>query len=226
MSSHKSLIQARLRAPKAAAIAGIVFSVLMIISLGHILLALPDNLNESRVWLSAYGQRILLALNLLPFAGIAFLWFMGVVHDRMGERQDRFLVTVFFGSGLLFLGLLFIFAAMSGSVILLYRSQENLQLGSGFYAFGITFARNIMNIYVVRMAGVFMISTSSLFIRTQAIPRWIAFLGFGLAVLMLLRIGHIGRIGWVILSFPLWILLVSIYILIDNYRRQSKIAAT
>ena len=43
-------------------------------------------------------------MNLIPFAGIAFLWFIGVLRDRLGEQEDRFFATVFFGSGLLFLG--------------------------------------------------------------------------------------------------------------------------
>jgi hypothetical protein len=32
---------------------------------------------------------VILALNLLPFAGIAFLWFIGVVRDRIGQGEDR-----------------------------------------------------------------------------------------------------------------------------------------
>jgi hypothetical protein len=32
---------------------------------------------------------IRLSLNLLPFAGIAFLWFIGVVRERLGEIEDR-----------------------------------------------------------------------------------------------------------------------------------------
>ena len=48
-----------------------------------------------------------LALNIIPFAGIAFLWFMGVLRDRFGQQEDRFFATVFLGSGLLFLAMLF-----------------------------------------------------------------------------------------------------------------------
>jgi hypothetical protein len=55
-----------------------------------------------------------LALYLVPFAGIAFLWFIGVLRDRLGELEDRFFATVFFGSGLLFLAMLFASAAVAG----------------------------------------------------------------------------------------------------------------
>jgi MFS family permease len=71
----------------------------------------------------------------------------------------------------------------------------------------------------VKMAAVFMISTSTLAIRTRLTPRWIAFLGFAFALLLLFS----GRyIGWILLVFPLWVLLISIYILIDNLRRPSQ----
>jgi len=226
MNLEDSLLRTRLKAPKAAAIAGIVFSVLLIISLVLLLLSIPVSLRESGAWIATNGKTILPALNLIPFAGIAFLWFMGVVRDRLGKAEDQFFSTVFLGSGLLFLALLFASASVSGSVILLYTNQSDRLSDSGIYNFGGAVARQLMSTYAVRMAGVFMISTSTLFIRSRVIPRWMAFLGYALALVMLLRIGHIDRIGWVILSFPLWILLISIYILIDNYRKKSKSAPT
>jgi hypothetical protein len=44
----------------------------------------------------------------------------------------------------------------------------------------------IMNLYAVKMAAMFMISTSTLAMRTGFTPRWIAFLGYALALLLLL----------------------------------------
>ncbi|HEY9639632.1 MAG TPA: hypothetical protein V6C57_04070 [Coleofasciculaceae cyanobacterium] len=221
MNHEEPLIRAKLKAPKAAAIAGIVFSVLLIISLTMLLISIPANPREGGAWISASKNTILLALNLLPFSGIAFLWFIGVVRDRLGESEDRFFATVFLGSGLLFLAMLFTFAALTGSIILLYLSQSNPLIASGFYNFGYTTAREIMNSYAIKMAGVFMISTCTIFIRTQVIPRWMAWLGYALAAIMILRISHIDRIGWVSLFFPLWVLLISIYLLIDNYRQKK-----
>ena len=54
---------------------------------------------------------------MVPFAGIAFLWFIGVVRDRIGEREDKFFATVFLGSGLLFVAMLFAAAAVLGGLI-------------------------------------------------------------------------------------------------------------
>ena len=71
-----------------------------------------------------------------------------------------------------------------------------------------------------------MISTCTLFIRTQMIPRGLALLGYALAGLMILRISHLDRLGWIALVFPVWVLLISIYILIDNYRREPGAVPT
>jgi hypothetical protein len=76
--------------PKAAAIAGIVFSSLMIVSLGIIRLAFPDAPTEHSTSRQGFGNAIVLVLHLVPFAGIAFLWLLGVLRDRkVVGRQVR-----------------------------------------------------------------------------------------------------------------------------------------
>ena len=93
-----------LRTPRAAAFAGIIFSVLMITALVLLRVSAPAHPADAGAWLTDPQRRaaVAIALNLVPFAGIAFLWFIGVLRDRIGEREDRFFATVFLGSGLLF----------------------------------------------------------------------------------------------------------------------------
>jgi hypothetical protein len=188
-------------------------------SLALIRLAIPADSEESGSWLSGNFGMVALALNLVPFAGIAFLWFIGVVRDRLGEHEDRFFSTVFLGSGLLFLAMLFASAAVAGGILAIYEATPSQLLDSGTYGFGRAVTYQIMNIYAIKMAGVFMMSTCTLGLRTGIIPRWMVFLGYALAVTLLLSI---GLINWISLVFPLWILLVSIYILIENYSGPSK----
>ena len=165
---------------------------------------------------------MLWALTWYHFAGIAFLWFIGVLRDRLGELEDRFFATVFLGSGLLFLAMLFASAAMAGGIIIAYAAKPAELLGSPTFAFARAVTYEILNLYAVKMAAVFMISTSTLAIRTGIIVRWIAFLGYAFALFLLLS----GRyIEWILMLFPLWALLVSIYILIDNLRRPPQVAA-
>ena len=103
-------ISAHLRAPRAAAIAGIIFSVLMICSLWLLRLSVPADPLEAGEWLASDAQRVVVAVNLVPFSGIAFIWFIGVLRDRLGKLEDQFFATVFLGSGLLFLGMMFVAA--------------------------------------------------------------------------------------------------------------------
>jgi hypothetical protein len=223
MKQEATLIRARLKTPRAAAIAGILFSVLLITGLLLFRLSVRADPLESGAWLKTSSNKVALALNLVPFAGIAFLCFIGVLRDRLGELEDRFFATVFLGSGLLFLAMLFASAAVAGGIIIAYAARPEGLLDSATFTFARAVTYETMNLYAVKMAAVFMISTSTLTIRTGFTPRWIAFLGFACALLLLLS----GRyIDWILLVFPLWVLLISIYILIDNLRRPSQTVAT
>jgi hypothetical protein len=216
MDQQGTLTRSRLTTPRAAAVAGILFSVLLIASLVILRLAIPADPRDAGRWLAGDVRSIELALTLLPFAGIAFLWFIGVVRDRLGEYEDRLFATVFLGSGLLFLAMLFSSAAIAGGILIAYGASPTALLDSETYAFARAATFVIINTYAIKMAGVFMISTATLFLRTKVTPRWMALLGYALALLLLVTI---SRLSGIILVFPLWILLISIYILIGNYRR-------
>src|SRR6476619_1122832 len=130
MTTHmpKPLTRANLKTPKAAAIAGMVFSVLLIVVFWLLRTSIPADPQDSGSWVQGNSGSVALALNLMPFAGIAFLWFIGVLRDRLGQQEDRFFATVFFGSGLLFLAMLFTAAAIMGAVILVAASAEPNEL--------------------------------------------------------------------------------------------------
>ena len=219
MQQEIPLTRARLTTPRAAAVAGILFSLLLISSVILIRLSIPADPQDAGLWLAENKWSVELGLNLLPFAGIAFLWFIGVVRDRLGEHEDRFFATVFFGSGLLFLAMLFASAAMAGGIIVAYGTSPAAPANSDAYGFARAVTYVALNTYAIKMAGVFMISTCTLFLRTGVTPRWMALLGYALALLLLVSI---SRVSWVILVFPLWILLISVHILIENFRRKSE----
>jgi hypothetical protein len=216
MEPNKALTDDRLKTPRAAAVAGLVFSVLFIVSLVLIRIAVPADPQDAGTWLVRDLKPVAFAIYLLPFAGIAFLWFIGVLRDRMGAREDRFFATVFMGSGLLFLAMLFVAGAIAAGVIMEFRTLPDKLVGSGVYAFGRAAVYQLVNVYAIKMAAVFMISTSTVAIRIRMFPRWIAWLGFALALLMLLSTGYI--FFWVPLVFPLWVLLISGNILLSNLK--------
>jgi hypothetical protein len=220
MLDNATLTRAHLRTPKAAAIAGIVFSVLMVAIFWLLRRSIPADPLETGEWLAADSRTVALALNLVPFAGIAFLWFIGVLRDRLGQEEDRFFATVFFGSALLFLAMLFMMAAVGGAIILAASSaQPNELTNSATFRFARAAAYIIMNVYAVKMAAVFMFSTSTVVIYTGIAPRWIAYAGYLLALVILIGSYYIT---WSFAVLPAWVFLISIYILIDNLVRQQK----
>src|SRR3974390_985620 len=118
MRQERSLTRATLRTPKAAAVAGIAVCVLLLVIMWLLKRSMPGNPLDAGEWISANSGTVNLALNLIPFAGVAFLWFIGVLRDRLEEREGRVFATVFLGSALLFLAMLFSSAAVMGGMIL------------------------------------------------------------------------------------------------------------
>jgi hypothetical protein len=127
MNQQVTLTRQAIRTPRAAAEAGIIFSVLFATSMVLIRLTLPEELRATSIatWLQGNTTTISLALTLVPFAGIAFLWFMGVVRSRLGTLEDQFFSTVFFGSGLLFLAMMFASAAIAGGILISYAIEAD-----------------------------------------------------------------------------------------------------
>ena len=103
MATNGTFISTGLRTPGAAAIAGLLFSFLLLAAFVLLRISVPSEPQEPGSWLHAHSTTLELAMNLVPFAGIAFLWFVGALRDRLGAREDRFFATLFLGSGLLVL---------------------------------------------------------------------------------------------------------------------------
>jgi len=214
--TQSTLIRSSLKTPRAAAIAGIIFAVLYGTSRVLLHLAIPPDVIPDTLWLGANAGMTSFALNLIPFAGIAFLWFIGVIRDLLGEMEDRLFATVFLGSGLLFLVLTFMAGALAGGMLSAILQSDTIT-ETGLYTFNRAVLYQIINIYSIRMAGVFMISMGTIWLRTGLMHRGWAYLSFVLALVLLLSIQFSF---WVILIFPVWVFLVSVLILIRNMRRQ------
>jgi hypothetical protein len=169
MNQNRTLTASRLRTPKAAAIAGILFSVLTTIVFWLLWTTVPGDPQEPGAWLKSSSDKVALGLNLIPFAGVASLWFIGVLRDRLGK--DRFFANVFFGSGLLFLGMRFVAAAIAGAIPVVFVEEPEQVINSPIFHFARAAAYNILTIYMIRMAGVFMITTSTIATRVK-FARW------------------------------------------------------
>jgi hypothetical protein len=195
------------RSRRSAAIAGIVFGVLLLVALTMIRIALSEDTLQS---LQTDAQRrglIRLSLHLVPFAGIAFLWFIGVVRDQLGSVEDRLFSTVFLGSGLLFLAMLFVGAVLSSGLLAMFAASS---VNADLFAYGRNATQTLISVYAMRMAAVFTISVSTVGLRAAAMPRWVSYIGYLVALTLLVAA---AEQKWTQLLFPAWVLLVSVVIL-------------
>ena len=218
MSTRTPMLTASFwRSRRSAAIAGIVFAVLLLTGLTMMRIALSEGSLQELQTDAQRRSLIQLSLHLVPFAGIAFLWFIGVVREQLGNVEDRLFSTVFMGSGLLFLAMLFIGAVNATSLLtMLSEPSPNADL----FTFGRSNAQTLISVYAMRMAAVFTLSVSTVGIRTSAVPRWVSVLGYLVALTLLVAA---GEHKWFQLLFPSWVLLVSIVILLVRPPNRTAI---
>ncbi len=222
---HESKMERRvrhgIRSPRSAAFAGIGYSILMIT--GMILTASIARVRLEEITpelLGSWSRKASLIIILVPFAGITFLWFTGVIRDQLGELEDRFFATIFYGSGIIQVVLLFIWGAIFGAVMAVRAMTAMGLIDNQIYIFGFALMNEIIGNYALRMAGVYMTAINSLWSKTGLMPRWLTIITYILAFGFLLAAERIREARFI---FPVWVLAVSIYILILNYRRTHDL---
>jgi hypothetical protein len=194
----------------------VVFSTLLIL-IDVLIKSIHGSPLGSGTQLLEHSKALSLVLRLAPFAGIAFLWFIAVIRDHLGNREDRFFATVFLGSGLVYLAMILVCAAIARALLLVLETEPERVIQSGAYAMGRASTYEIFHMYAVRIAAVFMTSVSTTMLRAQIGPRVLAFLGYVLALVLLFGV---ETFDWASLAFPLWALLISVLIMIRGFRRH------
>ena len=182
------------------------FALLFGTALVLIRLALPEGEQSRAQWLETGTTNLEIAATIMPFAGIAFLWFMGVVRDGLGRYEDRFFSTVFIGSGLLFLAMMFVAAGVGAGL-----ERSHAASDPAVAALGQMVVLTVSKTYALRMAAVFMISLATIWLKTGLMPRWLVAVSY-LAAVGLLVAGDITM--WLTLAFPVWVLVVSVLLLV------------
>ena len=212
----------QLRAPAAAGIAGILFAILYTAALVLLRQRARSTRPTTRELAALFARgddlpAVIGGLYLAPFAGVMFLWFVAVIRDQIGEREDRFFATVFFGSGILFVALLFVASAIAD----LAERQLPLPRPAGDVGGGdrrapvrsrtpLTFA------FENRAAGVFLLATATIGLKTGVFPRWFSVISYVLGAVLLIAVTFLD---WAILVLPAWVLVVSVFILLRERSR-------
>jgi hypothetical protein len=202
-----------LSTPRAAAAAGVLFGLLFGAALILIRTALPEGAQAGTQWLVAGSTNIRVAALIMPFAGIAFLWFIGVVRDGFGQFEDKFFSTVFIGSGLLFLAMMFVTMAVGAGLEATNHLIVDQAAHSEVATFGQMVLLSVSKTYALRMAAVFMISLATIWLRTGLMPRWLVGETY-LVALGLIVASDVTM--WLALAFPLWVIFVSVLLLVRS----------
>ncbi|MDT5101015.1 MAG: hypothetical protein QOC76_4752 [Mycobacterium sp.] len=205
-----SLTPHPLTTPRAAALAGVLFGLLFGAALILIRTALPEGAEEGAQWLDSGSHRMRIAAILMPFAGIAFLWFIGVVRDGFGSVEDKFFSTVFIGAGLTFLTMMFVSSAIGAGLAASSRDVVDVSAHTEVATFGQMVLITLTKTYALRMGAVFMISLATMWLKTGLMPRWLVIVTYVLALGILLA-SDISM--WMTLAFPIWVLIVSVLLL-------------
>jgi hypothetical protein len=212
MTEHGTQRQIRmLSTPRAAAVAGVLFALLFGTALVFIRTAMPAGGERGSQWIDGSSGKLKVAALLMPFAGIAFLWFIGVVRDGIGRYEDKFFSSVFLGSGLLFLAMMFASSAVGAGLVASRRVTADESVHDEVAAFGQVLLTTLSNTYALRMGAVFMISLATIWLKTRLMPTWLV-AGTYVVALSLLIASDISM--WVTLAFPAWVLVVSLLALV------------
>jgi hypothetical protein len=210
------MVGAWVRRPESAAISGIIFAVI----LGTVILLLrsaaPESLADADGWIEAGAGResVDRALGLIPFAGIAFLWFIAVIRSRVGADEDRFIGTVFLGSGLIFVAMLFTAAAVLRATLSLV--DAGVDISAETLAWSWSLGAVLLGQFGGRMAAVFALTVATASRRAGVLPRWVVMIGYVVGISLLLTPPLPPPVQ---LFFPAWVLLLGILML--TRRRQA-----
>lgn len=155
---------------------------------------------------------MLVGLYLMPFAGIAFIWFVVALRmwiEGTSRRVSIMLSNVQLVSGILYVALFFA-AAASTSVL-----AASVEFSDGdidpvvarqFPEFGNTLAI----VFSLRMASMFVLATSTIGRTTKVVPPWFAWSGYAVALFLLLSA---SLETWLAVVFPIWLLVFSVILL-------------
>ena len=186
--------------------AGVLFALLFGATLILIRVKMPEGVGNSAEWLDSQKGGISAATKLMPFAGITFLWFIGVVRDNLGRYEDRFFASVLLGSGLLFLAMMFVSTAVAGALVATDADITDPAAHVAVIAFGKLIVVSAAKTYAIRMAAVFMMSLATIWLKTGLMPRWLVVVSYLVAVALLIA-SDLSM--WLMLTFPIWMLVVS-----------------
>jgi hypothetical protein len=211
---------ARRQRVESAAIAGILYAVLAVAA--WLLLGTRPSPSSSEqewdLWIGDAGNRRLLALGLSvgTLASVAFLWFVAVIRRRIGHREDRFFATAFLGSALVYVGVWLAAIAVLAAPAMVWELADGSTVDRDTYNLAEGFAGGLMLVAGPSIQALFVASSSTMFLNTKVLPKWLAYVGYAFALVLFSAPLLLPANPPMSFGFPLWVLLASVTILVTR----------
>lgn len=206
------------RLTTAAGLAGIAFAVLFTVSFALLRVGIPPAEGQAfATWWEANRDRVAVGTYLIPFTGIAFLWFVAAVRERIGRGEGLFFSTIFLGSALLFVATAFVTGAAAGAMLAAAETLE-ARRAAEVAAFSHALGYALLFGFAVKMGGMFMLVVASIGRQADAIPRWVVILSVVLGAVTLVISTFWDAIA---LVFPAWVAIVSAFIVRASLARAG-----
>jgi hypothetical protein len=158
------------------------------------------------IFYNSAGRRlvILAGLYVMPFAGIAFMWF--IVALRMwisaGGRPENYLLSnMQLVSGILYVAMFFV-AAAAHSTVAASTEFSSSQIDPVVARQLPQYANTLLLVLAMRMAAMFVFTTSNIGKMAGVLPRWFVYLGFAVGLFLLLSASFSNLL---VLVFPVWL---------------------
>lgn len=204
-----------------SAVSGLVFAALF--ALAIVLVSQAPRLQDP---VSAYqafyaGNTDVLAavgLNVVPFAGIAFLWHLAMkraMHRAFAPGRFEIQGWLQLAAGLVFICMMFVGTAAVGAVALLSAlgapelPPPEVARALSSVGYGVMF------VFGVRMAGMYMLTSITLARKVGVLPGWLAVLGYLAAAFLLVTTTYHPV---ALLVYPTWVVVMGVVELLHASR--------
>jgi hypothetical protein len=146
---------------------------------------------------------LMAGLYLLPFAGIAYIWFIVALRAWARgyiRRENALLSNVQLVAGIIYTGLLFVASASSSvsATVAEFDDQIDPALARQFPQFG----NALLLVFAMRMAAMFVLTTTNIMRTTGLFPKWFTIAGYLVAAFLLFSA---SLEAWLVVVLPLWI---------------------
>ncbi|HMR95900.1 MAG TPA: hypothetical protein PKE05_10200 [Microthrixaceae bacterium] len=202
-----------------AALAGVIFAALFVA--GWLLTQQSPPLEAPRDELVRYytdpDQRwasVAAGLYVIPFAAIAFIWFMAALRDRYlrsGGRENVLLSTAQLVSGSLYVMALFSSAAVELALVWMADQPPDANFDVDAARTMVAFGAALSQIVALRTGAVFIAISTTRAMRSGLFPRWYGVLSTIGALLLMFTYTTFPLTG---MLMPIWVIVTSALVMV------------